>query len=230
MTTNMSLEKVIEALLFSAQKPLSIHEITAAIKAAEGDQASETPNEFARVKNAEVAAALEQLKGGIHSAEPRVSTGRKSRRLATGYRSWLCKMGPAAFPGAEAGAFECACAGNVGNHCVSPADYACGRRSGARREHRWRAANVDGARFGENRRTRRNPGATAPLRNDTIFPRSLRSAQSRRIAKRGRVAETLFAGGATCNASGDGRFGVAHASRVLVSASRRNDLYSSKTM
>ena len=50
MTTSMSLEKVIEALLFSAQKPLSIHEITAAIKAAEGDQASETPNEFARVK------------------------------------------------------------------------------------------------------------------------------------------------------------------------------------
>jgi chromosome segregation and condensation protein ScpB len=58
----MSLTRVIEALLFSAQKPLSIHEITAAIKAAEGDSASETPNEFARVKNAEVAAALEQLK------------------------------------------------------------------------------------------------------------------------------------------------------------------------
>ena len=35
MTINMSLEKVIEALLFSAQKPLSIHEITAAIKGAE---------------------------------------------------------------------------------------------------------------------------------------------------------------------------------------------------
>ena len=32
MTTSMSLDKVIEALLFSAQKPLSIHEITAAIK------------------------------------------------------------------------------------------------------------------------------------------------------------------------------------------------------
>jgi segregation and condensation protein B len=58
----MSLTRVIEALLFSAQKPLSIHEITAAIKAVEGDPASETPNEFARVKNAEVAAALEQLK------------------------------------------------------------------------------------------------------------------------------------------------------------------------
>src|SRR6201981_2543841 len=58
----MTLEKVIEALLFSAQKPLSIQEITGAIKGAEGDPASSTPNEFARVKNAEVAAALEQLK------------------------------------------------------------------------------------------------------------------------------------------------------------------------
>jgi segregation and condensation protein B len=58
----MKLQKIIEALLFSAQKPLSIHEITAAIKEAEGDLASETPNEFARVRKAEVAAALEELK------------------------------------------------------------------------------------------------------------------------------------------------------------------------
>jgi segregation and condensation protein B len=58
----MTLQKVIEAFLFSAQKPLSIREITTAIRGAEGDLASETPNEFARVKDGEVAAALEQLK------------------------------------------------------------------------------------------------------------------------------------------------------------------------
>ena len=58
----MSLDKIVEALLFSAQKPLSIREIAKAIRAAEDDSASETPNEFARVKEAEVAAALEQLK------------------------------------------------------------------------------------------------------------------------------------------------------------------------
>ncbi|HEX5176662.1 MAG TPA: SMC-Scp complex subunit ScpB, partial [Chthoniobacteraceae bacterium] len=58
----MTLSRVIEALLFSAQKPLSIHEITTAIKRAEDDGAEGTPNEFARVKNAEVAAALEELK------------------------------------------------------------------------------------------------------------------------------------------------------------------------
>jgi len=57
----MSLTRVIEALLFSAQKPLSIREIATAIKGAEDPTAAE-PNEFARVREAEVAAALEQLK------------------------------------------------------------------------------------------------------------------------------------------------------------------------
>jgi segregation and condensation protein B len=58
----MTLSRVIEALLFSAQKPLSIRGITTAIRGAQDDLASETPNEFARVRDAEVAAALEQLK------------------------------------------------------------------------------------------------------------------------------------------------------------------------
>jgi segregation and condensation protein B len=58
----MSLTQVIEALLFSAQKPLSVPEIATAIKGAEADLANDTPNEFRRVKNAEIAAALEELK------------------------------------------------------------------------------------------------------------------------------------------------------------------------
>src|SRR5213595_2404280 len=56
----MTLTKIIEALLFSAQKPLSIREMTAAIRGAEEDESGS--NEFTRVKEAEVAAALEQLK------------------------------------------------------------------------------------------------------------------------------------------------------------------------
>jgi segregation and condensation protein B len=55
----MTLDKVIEALLFSAQKPLSIREITTAIRSAEDESSS---NEFSRVREAEVAAAIEQLK------------------------------------------------------------------------------------------------------------------------------------------------------------------------
>ena len=102
MTTSMSLDKVIEALLFSAQKPLSIHEITAAIKGAEGDQASETPNEFARVKNAEVAAALEQLKVEYIQQSRAFQLVEKAEgwQLATdpGFAKWVRQLFPAPKP------------------------------------------------------------------------------------------------------------------------------------
>src|SRR5436309_14570774 len=59
----MTLSRIIEALLFSAPKPLSIRELAAAIKGARAeDPAAAGPNEFARVTEGEIAAALEELK------------------------------------------------------------------------------------------------------------------------------------------------------------------------
>jgi segregation and condensation protein B len=55
------LSRVIEALLFSAQKPLSAAELRNALKTA-GKEDELTPNEFARVNEAEISAALEELK------------------------------------------------------------------------------------------------------------------------------------------------------------------------
>jgi segregation and condensation protein B len=57
----MTLNQVVEALLFSAQKPLSARELVSAIKGA-GDADELTPNEFSKATEAQVAAALEQLK------------------------------------------------------------------------------------------------------------------------------------------------------------------------
>lgn len=57
----MKLSQVVEALLFSAQKPLSMGELAAAIKSA-GAEDEFSPNEFAKTTDAEVTAALEQLK------------------------------------------------------------------------------------------------------------------------------------------------------------------------
>ena len=98
----MTLEKVIEALLFSAQKTLSIHEITAAIKAAEGDPASEAPNEFARVKNVKVAAALEQLKVEYIQQSRAFQLVEKAEgwQLATdpGFAKWVRELFPAPKP------------------------------------------------------------------------------------------------------------------------------------
>jgi segregation and condensation protein B len=57
----MNLARVIEALFFSAQKPLSTKEIIDALHNA-GAEDEFSPNEFANVRPAEVAAAIEQLK------------------------------------------------------------------------------------------------------------------------------------------------------------------------
>ncbi|MGZ4986148.1 MAG: SMC-Scp complex subunit ScpB [Chthoniobacterales bacterium] len=57
----MTLSQVIEALLFSAQKPLTTRELQTAIKGA-GDADELLPNEFAKVTEGQVAASLEQLK------------------------------------------------------------------------------------------------------------------------------------------------------------------------
>jgi segregation and condensation protein B len=57
----MTLLNVVEALLFSAPKPLSSKEIADVLRSGGADDEF-SPNEFAKVREPEVAAALEQLK------------------------------------------------------------------------------------------------------------------------------------------------------------------------
>jgi len=57
----MNLARVIEALLFSAHQPLATKEIADILRNAVGED-DFAPNEFANVKPAEVAAAIEQLR------------------------------------------------------------------------------------------------------------------------------------------------------------------------
>jgi segregation and condensation protein B len=98
----MKLQNIIEALLFSAQKPLSIQEITAAIKGAEDDLSSDTPNEFKHVKNADVAAALEELKVEYIQQGRAFQLVEKAEgwQLATdpGFAKWVRQLFPAAKP------------------------------------------------------------------------------------------------------------------------------------
>jgi segregation and condensation protein B len=98
----MTLPRVIEALLFSAQKPLSIREITAAIKSAEADPAAAGHNEFSRVREAEVAAALEQLKIECIEQERAFQLIEKAEgwQLATDpqYAQWVRQLFPAPKP------------------------------------------------------------------------------------------------------------------------------------
>src|SRR6266702_5515616 len=96
----MTLTKIIEALLFSAQKPLSIREMTAAIRGAEDDESGS--NEFTRVKEAEVATALEQLKIEYVEQHRAFQLADKAEgwQLATdpGYAKWIRELFPAPKP------------------------------------------------------------------------------------------------------------------------------------
>ncbi|MEN3368349.1 MAG: segregation and condensation protein [Verrucomicrobiota bacterium] len=97
----MSLIQVIEALLFAAPKPLTTGELLAAIKGA-GDADELMPNEFARTKEPEVAAALEQLKMDYVQRGRAFQLAEKAEgwQLASdpAYASWVRQLFPAAKP------------------------------------------------------------------------------------------------------------------------------------
>jgi segregation and condensation protein B len=99
----MTLTKVVEALLFSTQKPLSIHEMATAIRDAGGQgPAAAGPNEFARVTEAEVAGALEQLKVEYIEQERAFQLNERAEgwQLATDpkYAAWVRQLFPAPKP------------------------------------------------------------------------------------------------------------------------------------
>ena len=58
----MTLKQVVEALVFASQKPLTLKEISSALKSAAQDSTDADALAFSKVKEAEVAALLEQIK------------------------------------------------------------------------------------------------------------------------------------------------------------------------
>ena len=97
----MILTRVIEALLFSAQKPLSIREIAAAMKGAGGEDEF-APNEFVRTSEAEVAGALQELKIEYTEQKRAFQLMEKAEgwQLATdqAYAGWVRQLFPAPKP------------------------------------------------------------------------------------------------------------------------------------
>jgi segregation and condensation protein B len=97
----MTLSQIVEALLFSAQKPLSARELVSAIKGA-GDADELMPNEFARTTEAQVAAALEQLKIEYIEQNRAFQLAEKAEgwQLSSdpAYAPWVRQLFPAAKP------------------------------------------------------------------------------------------------------------------------------------
>ena len=97
----MTLPRVIEALLFSAQKPVSAKEIVDVIKRSrEADDFS--PNQFANVKEAEVAAVLELLKAEYIEQQRAFQLVEKAQgwQLASdpAYAQWVRQLFPGPKP------------------------------------------------------------------------------------------------------------------------------------
>jgi segregation and condensation protein B len=97
----MDLPRVIEALLFSAQKPLTAKELASAIKGAEAEDEL-TPNPFAKTNEAEVSGALEQLKIEYIEQQRAFQLVEKADgwQLASdpAYARWVRQLFPAAKP------------------------------------------------------------------------------------------------------------------------------------
>jgi len=97
----MTLIRLIEALLFSAQKALPAREIVATIKAAGGDDEL-LPNDFAKVTEASVAAALEELKVEYVSQERGFQLAEKAEGWQfvsdQTYAPWVRQLFPAPKP------------------------------------------------------------------------------------------------------------------------------------
>jgi len=97
----MTLPRIIEALLFSAQRPLSVRELTEAMKGA-GAEEDLSSNEFARIREAEVAAALEQLKVEYIEQQRAFQLNEKADgwQMATDpqYGLWVRRLFPAPKP------------------------------------------------------------------------------------------------------------------------------------
>ena len=97
----MSLTQVIEALLFAAQKPLTARELVAAIKGAGGEDEL-MPNEFAKTTEAQVAAALEELKIEYVQQNRAFQLAEKAEgwQLVSdpAYGSWVRQLFPAVKP------------------------------------------------------------------------------------------------------------------------------------
>ncbi len=97
----MNLSQVVEALLFSAQEPLSARSLVGAIKGA-GAADDLLPNEFARTTEAAVAAALQQLKIEYTEQGRAFQLVEKAEgwQLASDpvYAEWVRQLFPAAKP------------------------------------------------------------------------------------------------------------------------------------
>ena len=141
----MDLKFILESILFSAQKPLSLKELRDVLAtAAEAEDADATVKALKKTKEADLAAAFEATCKRARGGGAQLSFGVRRRfvaiRDATGIRA--VAESARRREGASAAAVA-ACAGNAGHHRLSPADHARGNGTDSRRRCGRHDADID---------------------------------------------------------------------------------------
>ena len=183
----MELKLILEAILFSAQKPLSLKELrdvfAAAVEHAEGD---ETARGLKKVKEAELTTALEELMREHEQAQ-------RSYRLACVAGSWQFVTQPEYAPWLKALVGHKLRPPRLSQPGLETLAIIAYRQPITRAEvEQVRGVSVDGVMqtllergLGRAGRARRSGGPAHDLWHDRAVPRILRPAQPGRFARRG---------------------------------------------
>ena len=187
----MELKFILESLLFSAQKPLSVKELRDVLAAAaEAEDADATAKSLAKIKESELTAALEQLAREHETAA-------RSYRLACVAGAWQFVTQPEFSPWLKALVGQKIRPPRLSQPALETLAIIAYRQPITRAEvEQIRGVNVDGVMQTLMERglveavgPRRGGGPPADLRHDAVVPRILRPARSGRFARRGRTPE-----------------------------------------
>ena len=167
----MEIKYILESLLFSAQRPMSVKELRdVLVSAATAENADEAAKPFKKIKEDDLAAALEELAREHDAAGPQLPAGVRGGRVAVRHAAGIFAVAQGAGRGEEPSAAAVAGgAGNPGHHRLSPAGDAGGGGAGARRERGWHHANAAGTRLGGAKRPRGSGGPSGPLQHHAVF-------------------------------------------------------------
>ncbi len=185
----MELKFILESLLFSAQKPLSVKELRDVFAAAaEAEDADATAKSLAKVRDSELTAALEQLAREHETAA-------RSYRLACVAGAWQFVSQPEYAPWLKALVGQKTRPPRLSQPALETLAIIAYRQPITRAEvEQVRGVNVDAVMqtimergLVERRRPRRGRWPAADLRYDGVVPGILRSARPGRFAGGGRT-------------------------------------------
>ena len=161
----MELKFILESLLFSAQKPLSVKELREVLAAAaEAEDADATAKSLEKTKDERIDRRARTTRRRPRNRRAQLPARVRRRFVAVRHAAGICAVAPRArrHQGASAAAFA-ARAGDARHHRVSPAHHARRGRADSRRERGRHDADHHGTRSRRDRWAARKSWAARRL-------------------------------------------------------------------